>query len=91
MKRAVSLPAIGLFSNISPSRTVVVLFLFLTLFSLPPHSAYSAALTVNSLLDNTAVDGNCTLREAIQNANDNAATNLDCIPGSGADTRQMAR
>ena len=31
-------------------------------------------------------DGFCTLREAIINANDNAATHPDCAAGSGADT-----
>jgi CSLREA domain-containing protein len=48
--------------------------------------AYAASLTVNSLADTVAVDGNCTLREAIQNANNDAATNADCPAGSGADT-----
>src|SRR5205085_923361 len=43
----------------------------------PPFRAAAAAVVV---------DGVCTLREAIQNANDNAQTNPDCAAGSGADT-----
>jgi CSLREA domain-containing protein len=49
-------------------------------------SAHAATLTVNSLADNKAIDGGCTLREAIENANNNAATNADCAAGNGADT-----
>jgi CSLREA domain-containing protein len=52
----------------------------------PSAIADSASLTVNSLADTRAVDGNCTLREAIENANNNAATNVDCTAGNGADT-----
>jgi CSLREA domain-containing protein len=48
--------------------------------------AHAATLTVNSLADNKAIDGSCTLREAIENANNNAATNADCAAGDGADT-----
>ena len=32
------------------------------------------------------VDGDCSLAEAIVNANDDAATHADCLAGSGADT-----
>jgi CSLREA domain-containing protein len=47
----------------------------------------ASAITVNSTDDTTvAGDGSCTLREAIQNANDDALTNADCVVGSGADT-----
>jgi uncharacterized repeat protein (TIGR01451 family)/CSLREA domain-containing protein len=48
--------------------------------------ALAATITVNSTADNTTVDGQCTLREALQNANDNAATNADCVAGTGLDT-----
>ena len=48
--------------------------------------AHAATLTVNSLADTKEVDGSCTLREAIENANDNTATNADCATGSGTDT-----
>ncbi len=48
--------------------------------------ARAAGMVVNSLADNTTLNGKCTLREAIQNAESNAATNADCVAGSGADT-----
>ena len=52
-----------------------------------PISVRAASIiTVNSTADNTTADGACTLREAITNANDNAATYGDCIAGSGNDT-----
>ncbi len=54
----------------------------------PPWAAPQAAtgtLTVTSLADSTANDGYCTLREAIINANNNAATWPDCPAGSGLD------
>ena len=46
-----------------------------------------AAITVNTTADNTIVgDGDCTLREAIENANtDSDMTDLDCTPGLGFD------
>lgn len=50
--------------------------------------AHAATINVNSTADNlTAGDGNCTLREAIRNANSNSdTTSGDCTAGSGADT-----
>jgi CSLREA domain-containing protein len=41
---------------------------------------------VETNADNTLPDSNCTLREAITNANNNVATFADCTAGSGADT-----
>ncbi len=55
---------------------------------LSPQSVQAAGITVNSLADAT-VAGNsaCTLREAINNANNNSdSTGGDCPAGSGADT-----
>jgi CSLREA domain-containing protein len=46
----------------------------------------ASTITVNSLADTVAADGYCTLREAIQNASNHAATNADCTAGSGGDT-----
>ena len=70
------------------TQTIRFLLLITLIFSLltPSTTAHAASLTVNSLADTIAVDGKCTLREAIQNANNNAATNADCAAGSGADT-----
>ena len=48
-------------------------------------AAQAATISVNSLLDDG--DGaNCTLREAISSANDDAAGNSGCVDGAGADT-----
>jgi CSLREA domain-containing protein len=49
--------------------------------------AYAASIIVNSNLDGiTPTDGNCTLREAIENANtDSDVSGGDCIAGSGSD------
>ena len=52
-------------------------------FVLPTRAA---AIVVNSLADTTANDGDCTLREAIDNANNNASTWADCAAGAGNDT-----
>jgi len=64
--------------------TLAALAAFLVL---PSGPAYAATITVNSTADNlTASDGNCTLREAIRNANSNSdTTSGDCTAGSGAD------
>src|SRR4051812_6876016 len=53
--------------------------------------AGAATITVNSALDNaTAGNGQCTLREAINNANSNSdTTGGDCTAGSGTDTIQF--
>jgi CSLREA domain-containing protein len=52
--------------------------------------AHAASIVVNSNIDevsSTSGDGNCTLREAIQNANtDSDTTGGDCTAGSGSDT-----
>lgn len=53
---------------------------------IPVNAAPAAAITVNSNADTTVVDGKCTLREAIQNANANNQGNTDCAAGSGTDS-----
>lgn len=70
------------------TQTTRCLLLITLIFSLliPTTITHAASLTVDSLADIIAADGECTLREAIQNANNNAATNVDCTAGSGADT-----
>jgi hypothetical protein len=48
-------------------------------------TARAATIEVNSSADPT--DGtNCTLRQAIQNADDDAQTNASCVGGTGSDT-----
>ncbi len=49
------------------------------------HLANAAMLHVSTLADTTVNDGYCTLREALINTNDDAATWPDCAAGVGAD------
>ncbi|MBZ5589853.1 MAG: Ig-like domain-containing protein [Acidobacteriia bacterium] len=55
---------------------------------LGPFLVSAATITVNSTNDNlTAANGQCTLREALRNANTNSdTTGGDCTAGTGADT-----
>ena len=76
--------------RVSPNKTsgiifniTVTLFALLLIGSLPAHAATIAVTTNIDVAP--AVDGRCTLREAITNANDNLATNPDCTAGAGAD------
>src|SRR5919202_3569235 len=48
--------------------------------------ALAAPIAVNTFLDDTAANGNCTLREAIIAANTNAAVDACPAGGSGVDT-----
>lgn len=53
------------------------------------YSDGSATITVNSTADDTADDGECTLREAITAANDNTEsgfTDGECVAGAATDT-----
>jgi hypothetical protein len=53
----------------------------------PLDAAQAATLTVTTTDVTIAVDAVCSLPEAVQNANDNAATNVDCAAGdAGLDT-----
>lgn len=72
-------------------KTKIALSFLVSLFVILAISqtAWSATITVTSTGDTIAVDGGCTLREAITTANNNAAINADCTPGSGADTIQF--
>lgn len=53
-----------------------------------PPPAHAAGIVVNTLADANppVIDGQCSLREAILNANANAAVSPDCAAGTGADT-----
>jgi CSLREA domain-containing protein len=53
---------------------------------LAPAAARANTITVNSTADALANDGQCTLREAIINSNNHAATWTDCAAGSGTNT-----
>lgn len=45
-----------------------------------------STIIVTTTANTIAADGQCSLREAIINANNDAATHADCAAGSGADT-----
>src|SRR2546421_4431211 len=72
-RRAVSLAA------------VVCAFSLAMLFGLAQASAGATTIAVNTANDELAVDGNCSLREAISAANADAGVD-GCPAGSGADT-----
>lgn len=52
----------------------------------PPAAQAAGTITVESLGDTTATDGQCTLREAMQNAIASAQPNADCEAGTGDDS-----
>ncbi len=56
------------------------------LLALGQGVATAATITVTTNNPNIAADGQCSLIEAIVNANNDAATYPDCAAGSGADT-----
>ena len=56
------------------------------LLALGQGVATAATITVTTNNPNIIADGQCSLIEAIVNANNDAATHADCAAGSGADT-----
>ena len=56
----------------------------LAVAALAPDAA-AALITVGSTDDTVVADSQCTLREALLNANDDAATSPDCAAGTGTD------
>jgi len=70
-------------------RSMALALLASALLTLPaPRPAHAAGIVVNTFLDANppVTDGGCTLREAIANANANAAVFPDCAAGTGGDT-----
>ncbi len=61
-----------------------VALLALALSASPPAHADNIAVDAGVVV--IAADGDCSLREAIVNANDDAATHADCAAGNGPDT-----
>jgi CSLREA domain-containing protein len=59
---------------------------FFSLFTLLALPAQAATITVNSTADALTTNGQCALREALINANNDAAAWPDCTAGSGTDT-----
>ncbi|MFN8531672.1 MAG: choice-of-anchor Q domain-containing protein [Anaerolineae bacterium] len=72
--------------NLSTRWFILIIALLLSIGLMPTLSVKAASINVNTSADLVTVDGLCSLREAITNANNDAATNPDCISGSGADT-----
>jgi len=70
------------------SRLLFFFFFVIIILLIPRQSIQAAAITVNSLADaSVSGNGQCTLREAITNANNNAdSSGGDCGAGSGTDT-----
>ncbi|MEZ4267583.1 MAG: OmpA family protein [Myxococcota bacterium] len=62
---------------------------FFAVLALAAPSAQAAVITVTTELDLVAIDGMCSLREAITAANTDAPVN-DCPAGSGVDSIQFA-
>jgi predicted outer membrane repeat protein len=56
-----------------------------------PGTSHAADLTVNAITAYIATDGQCSLVEAIDNANNDAATHADCPAGNGPDTITLSR
>ena len=80
-------------STASPaSATLAHRLLLAGLLALPiallaaPRAAHAATITVNTTADDATANGNCTLREAIQAANTNAAVDA-CAAGAAAPTQ----
>jgi CSLREA domain-containing protein len=67
---------------------VVLASLFFTSLGITP--VHAAGIVVNTAVDESTTNGFCSLREAIINANNNAATYPDCATGSGIDTITFA-
>ncbi|MDQ1349552.1 MAG: hypothetical protein QG573_2933, partial [Acidobacteriota bacterium] len=60
--------------------------LFLAAFVLAPLPAAAANIPVTTLADADAVDGECSLREAIEAANNDSPYN-ECAAGTGSSDR----
>lgn len=80
------------FTSRARGRRRFPVFLLVCLLAGISPGALSATINVDTLDD--VVDGGdslCSLREALDNANDDALTHADCEAGTGADTIQLAQ
>src|SRR6266498_5212239 len=74
-------------------KLLIIASVVAVLTALTVTPAYAAGIVVNTDTDKDGLfifDGLCGLREAIANANNDAATFPDCSAGSGADTITFA-
>ncbi len=68
-----------------------ILIVIMVVSIMPVQSVRAATLTVTTNAGGViAIDGQCSLREAIINANNDAVVNPDCAAGTGADTIQFS-
>ena len=67
------------------NRVAAAATLVLLVLALMPGTALAATIAVNETADELNTDGDCSLREAIQSANTDAAVDA-CAAGSGNDT-----
>ena len=76
-----------IFSSVPHKFLTALAVIAMVLAALPAMSAHAASITVTTTTDELTTDGNCSLREAILNANNNGSGgHPDCTGGSGADT-----
>ena len=64
---------------------LLALALLTLIGTLRPPAAHASNITVAAGEVAVSANGQCSLREAIINANNDAATHVDCVAGSGAD------
>jgi len=71
----------------NPIKKLIASFIIsiLVFVAIPVTPAFAAEIVTTSTTDELMTNGQCSLREAIINANNDAATYPDCDPGSGAD------
>jgi CSLREA domain-containing protein len=68
-------------------RSPVAVAVFAAVIAIPVRvPALGSTIVVTTTADTLVTDGNCSIREAIINANNDAATWPDCAAGSGDDT-----
>jgi hypothetical protein len=60
-----------------------------TIMLLAGGTGWAASIAVNTFEPAVAADGFCSLIEAMENANDDAATHLDCVAGDGPDAIEL--
>ena len=73
-------------------RKTYFIVIFVTLFLLfSVQTVYAATLTVDAGTPYAVADGRCSIVEAIDNANNDAATHADCPAGAGADNIILTR
>ena len=65
------------------------LVLILGAITVVAGGSWAATITVDTIDPGIAADGWCTLSEAIENANADAAVHADCAAGSGADILEL--